>query len=393
MNAPRCAFQRGMKVFVYNDVASSVYDAGGLHRLVTTEWTALEDVHGEEDRFSALLEQMAARFAERWILASQNISSFVSGFDLAGLTRQIARRVDATLVPIDGPRLDGDWLDGYDEVLARLLPHVVPAADRGGTGGADLLLVGHLLSRTEADERANVSELRRLLAALGLARVDILLSGGPLTPAPAPPAAAALLAHAGPRSAAALATRVPGAPRLPLPLGVRGTVDWLTAIGRLTGREAAAAATIERELAGLLPELQWLAAEHFLGRRVLVVGDRHGAPALVAALAEWGVEVVAAAALSYDPGAAAALGAPPLEPTGAAFAAALDTLRPDVVVGSGAFAYLALQRGVETVEFGFPCYLTHRLAPRPYLGFEGARVLAEGLLNALLRGDERRRGR
>ena len=72
------------------------------------------------------------------------------------------------------------------------------------------------------------------------------------------------------------------------------------------------------------------------------------------------------------------------------FLAWLDAEPVDLVVGSGAFRHLVADRSIGYVELGFPSYLSHALAPRPYLGFQGARVLVESLLNALLRTDERR---
>ena len=45
-NSPRCSFVRGLKVFVHNDLASTVYRSSGRHRLITTEWEGLEDALG-----------------------------------------------------------------------------------------------------------------------------------------------------------------------------------------------------------------------------------------------------------------------------------------------------------------------------------------------------------
>ena len=401
MNSPRCSFVRGMKVFLHNDMASTVYGSTGLHRLVTTEWMGYEDVWGDEDSFAQLLDMMAARFSDRWLLTSQNISSLASGFDLRGLTEHVSRGRQRTIVALEGPQLDGDFLDGYDEVIGRLLPHLVdPRATAGPGEEVQLLLAGHLFCRNEADETANVRELRRLLRGIGLERVALLFAGGGLSPIGAPPAASVLMPHAGRRTETALRKLGLGAERVPLPLGVGGTVAWLRAVGRVTGREEQVEELVARELDPLLPAIQWVAAEPLIGRRVAVVGDPQLGPALVRLLDELGMDVLALFTLSRAATGVAdesRRGAGPLPehvaPTAETFASFVEDRRPEIVVGSGAFSHLAVAADLPYVELGFPSYLSHAFAPRPYLGFLGVRTVLESVFNALLRADERRHAR
>lgn len=385
MNSPRCAIVRGMKVFLHNDLASTVYSSSGIHRLITTEWMGYEDVLGDEADFTATLESVMDRFQDSWIFTFQNISSMVTGFDLAGLSRMVSRERGRRLITIQGPRLDMDWLDGYDHVVAGLMPHLL--ADDGEQ--VELLLMGHLLCRNEADEIGNVRELERLLASLGVEGSRVLLPGAELQAAPVYPDHVAAMPHAG-RASRQAATAAGHQPvDLPLPLGIRGTEAWMTRLGEQLGRQEQAKAAVDHELSSLLPELGWLVPEHLLGKSVVVVGDAHLGSALAAFVSELGMQVVAHFNTSRAP-AGEADHAVLSDPNPDQFSQLLNTEEVDLVLGSGLFSYLDAVRGVPYVELGFPSYLTHALFPRPYLGFNGVRCMVETIFNSLLGSDERR---
>lgn len=394
MNSPRCPFVRGLKVFVHNDLGSSVYRATGRHRVITTEWIGYEDVGGGEPAFARLVRKVVRDRDEEWLFAFQNISSLVSGFDLQGLVRASRAGGKRAFVPLDGPRLDEDWLGGYDAVLAGVVGRIVSPKGRP----VELLLAGHLFCRNEADETSNVEELRRLLGALGIRRPAILLSGGRLEPSPLRPCATLALPYAGRRAEEALRAAPVAFTRVGLPVGIEGTATWLREVGRILGRERQAEACIDRELSALVPSIQWIVAEHLAGRRAAVVGDAHLGPGLVRFLRELGLSVrgwFATSRTADASGRRLRVGCPGLEgpafadPTVERFASFLREEAVDLVAGGSSFKYLALRNGVPYVELGFPSYLTHVLHPRPYLGFAGARCIVEALLNALLQRDQR----
>ncbi len=383
MNSPRCPFVRGMKVFLHNDLFSTVYRATGRHRVITTEWMSYEDVGGNEEAFARLLRERAGEPAGTWVFAFQNISSLVSGFDLDGLARAAGGKGSRAPIPIAGPRLDEDWLSGYDAVLAGVLGRLLHRKGRR----TEVVLAGNLFCRNEADETANVAELRGLLAALGVRRPLILLAGGPLRPSALRPQVTLAMPYAGRRSADALAAASVDFGRVGLPIGIAGTVDWLRAVGRALGRES-----IDRELSTLIPCIQWIVAEHLLGRKAVVVADPHLGRGLVRFLRELGLAVQGWFVTSRESGGSSGrdAGCPVFDrPSAEQFASFLSAHDPDLVLGSSLFKYLAADRGVPYIELGFPSYLTHVLHPRPYLGFAGARCVVESLFDALLNRDQR----
>ena len=369
MNSPRCPFVRGLKVFMHHDVRSTVYRADGRHRLITTEWSRYEDVGGNEEEFARMLGELAGEVEADWLFTAQNISSFVSGFDLQGLTAQAGRKSPKHLIPLDGPRLDESFLGGYDEVLAQVLLRLL--AKNGRRSG--LLLAGHLLARNEGDEAGNVDELRRLLSGLNLADPVILLSGGNLAIDPLNPEFLVTLPYAGRRCAAAISTAGFESTGTGLPLGIEGTARFLREIGSLTGRETEADSFIDRELAELIPEIQWIVSEHLTGRRAVIVAESHLAQALKGFLDELGLQIPAVLELT-----------PAGEYSPDAFFEIIEADPPDLVVGNGVYKHLADDRKTPYLELGFPSYRTHVLHPRPYLGFFGARCLIESMFNALI---------
>jgi nitrogenase molybdenum-iron protein alpha/beta subunit len=395
MNSPRCSFVRGMKVFLHNDLFSTVYRATGRHRVITTEWMSYEDVGGNEEAFARLLRDLGGPADGQWVFAFQNISSLVSGFDLAGVSKSAGGKGKRVLVPLEGPRLDEDWLSGYDAVLAGVLGRILDGKGRR----TEVVLAGNLFCRNEADETANVDELRSLLRALGVERPAILLAGGELRPSALRPRVALAMPYAGRRSEEALAAASIAVERVGLPVGIGGTVDWLRAAGRALGRGKAAEACIDRELSVLIPQVQWIVAEHLLGRKAAVVADAHLGAGLVRFLRELGLAVQGWFRTSQkpvdgtgrpDPSCPAAECPVFDHPSAELFASFLSEREPDLVIGSSLFKYLAADHGIPSIELGFPSYLTHVLHPRPYFGFAGARCIIESLFDALLNADQQR---
>jgi nitrogenase molybdenum-iron protein alpha/beta subunit len=379
MNSPRCSFVRGLKVFMHHDVHSTVYRSDGRHRLITTEWSRYEDVGGNEEDFARMLEEFTGKIEAEWVFTTQNISSFVSGFDLEGLTNQAGRASSKPLIPLDGPRLDESFLGGYDEVLAKVLARRLEKSGRR----RELLLAGHFLGRNEADEIGNVEELKRLLSGLALPDPVILLSGGNLAIDPLNPKLLATLPYAGRRSSAAVSAAGFEVTKLGLPLGIEATVNFLRNLGSKTGRETTAESFIDRELSALIPEIQWIVSEHLMGRQAVIVAEPHLAQALERFLHELGLRVGAVFELAFAP-----VGEYTAQvftnPSPDTFCEFIEQNPPDLVMGNGVFKHLTTGKNPPYLELGFPSYRTHVLHPRPYLGFHGARCLIEAIFNMLI---------
>src|SRR5262249_54411280 len=93
------------------------------------------------------------------------------------IVRDLEGEISLRLIEIPSRSLDGDWLHGYEEVLAGI------ASCMDVTGAAPdpkkVAFIGYLMDRTEHDHVANVEELERMMAALGLQATSVWLSGRP----------------------------------------------------------------------------------------------------------------------------------------------------------------------------------------------------------------------
>lgn len=376
MNSPWCGFVRSMKVALGHDLCGSLYRSDGLHRIATSEWMVVEDVMGAEDRFRRALERAAEDGRFRFVFGYQNISSLVSGFDLEGVCREAASGSAHAILPVSGPRLDGDWLDGYRAVVAPV-ERLVRLDPEDGEGVA---VVGGLFTRNEWDDLGNVAEMRRLMAALAADPVVVVPEGAPLD-------------LEGPRRAIlALPYATGGAPEgsvpVPLPVGIEGTVGWLRAAAEVLGQTETAEALIAAELAELDALLRWPVLDGLTGRSAVVVADPVLGPALCAFLREIGMSV--AAWFSTSRRAAEVAGVEVVAdasvesavPIVAGIRAREDI---DVVVGADLLGAVPGLDDLPRVTVGFPAYGAHAFHPAPYYGFAGVRRLVSDLLNALRR--------
>jgi hypothetical protein len=296
------------------------------------------------------------------------------------------------------------------EALATGLP-LTPS--RTGEGRR-VALVGYLWDRNEADHRANLAELRRLLGALDLELCSLWLAGEPTPKLLGVQRADWIVSLPYGHRAASLLSKRLGCPLLPceLPFGLAATLRFVLTLGAATGRLAAAIAFLEQELSQVLAPLKWIVPFATLHRRIGYVGDPHllrglqeiaalvGATVPFAALTN--LPAHARAAQSSDTSLLSSLELPGdlrelsgvdsrpaapdtllVYPHARELSAALERLGQeralDLLV-TNSFGFLTNHMGV--VEFGFPSYHSHFLCDRPFLGTRGFLALVERILNA-----------
>jgi nitrogenase molybdenum-iron protein alpha/beta subunit len=274
-------------------------------------------------------------------------------------------------VPLPAP--GADWLDGYAAALDALAA-AVPLTD-APRDPAVVAVVGLLMDRLEADRRADLAELRRMIEGAGL-RVAAIWpgDGGPSALAEAARAGTVVSLPYGRAAARTLAART-GASVLEtaLPVGFAGSVAWLRAVADATGTRAVADAFIDRNLDRLIPRFEWALPHGLLHKRLAFVGD----PFLAAAFHGFATE------LGCDVAALLPTASAPLPGDLPGPEALLDGSELDLVVAPTPGTEASLACDLPFLELGFPCTGAHALYPLPNLGLEGVPRLAESVMNRI----------
>ena len=208
----------GVMIFAEPRFATAIIDERDL--------AGLADANTELDRVvTRLLER---RPEIRLLFLVGSCPSEVIKLDLSRAAQRLSRRFspDVRILNYSGSGIETTFTQGEDACLASLVPEL-PAAE--ALAPPSLLVVGTLADVAE-------DQLRRLLGAMGIGRVDFL-----------PPREARALPAVGPQTRVLLAQpfladtsqalRNRGAQLLvaPFPLGVEGTTGWLQAAAQAFG--------------------------------------------------------------------------------------------------------------------------------------------------------------
>jgi nitrogenase molybdenum-iron protein alpha/beta subunit len=392
VDCPEGCYFQAERVALNHDLTSTLLDPLGRHRLVQTEVDYGRLPLGTEPHLEATLDRAVARLSPALVLVAQATMVELTGNDLDALAARAEARLGVPVRAVHGDSLRGDFLDGWD-AFVRLLAEVL-TPDRI-TAPEAVGLVGYLPDRLEEDHRANLRELTRLVEGLGVPCAGALCDGGDTRSLACVLGAGTLVGLPHGRGLAERVARRTGARvvELPLPLGLDGTVRWLTTLGEALGRPEAARALVEAELAALVPPLDHLRTTRLAGRSVAIAHDPHWATGLAEACLELGLSVPVLGLQrrrgpAFQPSAAwfeppVVLDALDVPAFRAAIAQAAPGGRVDVVLGPQELRGVADDLGAAFLEVGYPSFTTHAFSPRPLVGFAGLRRLVDELVNAL----------
>ena len=377
IDGPDCLYRKGEWVHGRHDLCSTLLDAGGRHRIVPTFLHSGEVIKNQGDEVVKRLRRVAQLAEADLILVNTMPHVQIIGTQYDKLISEVEGELRQPIYEVPSRALEGDWLDGYAEVLATLARRIpLRGALRPGT----VAIVGNLMERNEGDGRANVDELERMIRGLGLEPISTWLSGRPFAHLCEASEAELIVAlpH-GIEAARSLAKRT-GARliEVPLPFGLPATLRMLRTLGRASGRDAEAEAFIAAELRHTLPAFEWLIPTILLGRKLVFSGDPMLFDGLLLGVRELGMDVVHLSAsarrptygVDLDPEVHGRLPPVYFAPPEATLSRAMNEVhgRFDVMIansesnGNGRAGRL---------EFGFPNFFRHALFESPYLGVRG----------------------
>ena len=385
LDAPACAQWRSGFVAGSHDATSTLWDPAGAHRVQISATMTERIISGNLEDLALRLGRMAAVPGCGAVLAAGYPMARIIGAPYETVWRGLQSAPSVPFFPVLGGAISDDWLDGYAHTLLALARGVaLPAV---GRRPEDVAIAGYMYDRGERDHAANLAELRRMLAGIGLNLVSVWPGGTGIAGLSAAASAGTVLSFPYGREAArVLAGRLQASLiECSLPLGLQACADWLVEVGTAVGRRGKAQAFAEAELARLVPRLAWPVENLFLDSAFAFVGDPVLVRPLARQLREVGGRMKAAVAMGAHHhtrllGAWDDLPFPVHEaPSGTQYAQIIRGLfdGPDPIdCMLGFYESNAEDKdGPRSVEVGFPSYHSHAFHDRPYLGFAGAACL------------------
>jgi nitrogenase molybdenum-iron protein alpha/beta subunit len=399
IDGPDCIYRKAEWIHGKHDLCSNLLDACGRHRVVSTLLHSGEVIKSKGETVVKRLRRLGQLPEAELVLVNSMPHVQIIGTQYDALIAEVEDELEPLIYEVPSRALEADWIDGYAEVLttlARRLP-----LGSGGLIDDSVAIIGLLMDRVEADHLANVEELERLVVSVGLTPISTWLSNRPVAHLRAATRAQTLLAlpH-GIEAARALAKRT-GARVVEVeqPFGLQASARMVRALAAATNREAAGEATIDAELARVVPRFEWAVPSLLLGRKIAFSGDPTFFDGLLESAAEFGLEVVHLSASTRRPAYGVDLSPtrhgpiiPPL------FAPSVMTITRhihtivnsiglDLAIGGSEFPVKEPSnddsRSPGRMHFGFPNFFSHALCESPSLGFRGWAWFVQQMINAV----------
>lgn len=370
VDGPDCLFFKAEFVHGTHDLHSTLLDAASRHRVIHTVADTNNVVVDREDLITDLLRRVASEPEVGVVFVTALPMAAITGSQYDRLARIVRSETGKPVLEVAAKSLEGDWLDGYAEVLAALASGIDLAPDPMDEDA--VALVGLLLDRTEADNLANVLELKRLLeGSLGLRVASVWPSNRSVARLSRAGTARTIVSLPYGRKAARVLARRTGAALVEaeVPLGLRGTAEFLRAVAGATGREGLAEDVIRAEEGACAPLLRRASDRVLRGRRIGFIGDPYLAPRLAELVADLGAVPAGHVSTKY----------PPPDGPGWPGAESLEEGAVDLCLTTTLGTEILGRRRVPHVDFGFPSYGRHALATIPTLGYRGALQIAQML--------------
>ncbi len=363
-DGPDCLFFKAEFVHGAQDFHSTLLDVKGRHRVAHTLADINNVVLDREAHIAGMIERLATEPEAGMVLVSALPMASITGTQYDRIARDVAVRTGKPVTEVPARSLQGDWLDGYTQVLAAVAREI-PAPPGLHPSRDTVAIVGPLVDRTEADRLADVRELRRILEdGLGLRVASIWPSNVPVRELADVFGAGTLISLPYGRKAAKILKKRTGARLVEasLPVGIDGTSAFVREVAAALDRQEAGERFLQEEKDTWNDRMRH-ASQGIDGRRFIVIGDPWLAPATIRMIEDAGGLVVAAQTTSSD-----------MRPIGGlpSLMELESPVRVDMVVAPTRGIDAALKMSCPFFEFGFTSYGTHAFFDAPTVGFGGA---------------------
>ncbi|MCA9696586.1 MAG: hypothetical protein KC431_03590, partial [Myxococcales bacterium] len=175
IDGPDCIYRKAEWIHGKHDLCSTLLDVGGRHRVVSTLMHSAEVIKSKGEAVVKRLRRIGQLPEAELVLVNSMPHVQIIGTQYDALIAEVEGELRQPVFEVPSRALDGDWLDGYAEVLNTLAARLPTPAESEPIPGS-VAIIGLLMDRTEADHTANVAELERLIADLGLRPISTWLS-------------------------------------------------------------------------------------------------------------------------------------------------------------------------------------------------------------------------
>ena len=397
-HVPDCGYFKDEKITASHDLFSNLLRWDKMNRIVRTNIGTRDFIMGGEGKLAKKLLQVVRRDKPSVVFVARSNTVLLSGEDVEPIVREAEKKAGVPFVLIPEWKIDMNYVTGYGDALDGYLAKLEFSEVSGKR--PVVAVTGYMYERHEGDHQGNIAELKRMLSALGF-NAQVFLDGQPCkrhreTSKPV----AVVDLNSDWEGGRELAQKIEG-PYIDagLPLGIEGSLSWISKVAQELNVEKRAAQFIDSEMKILAPRLQWLLPSRFFGCNVALFADHRLLKPLGAFLEELGMNVIGTGCTSQD-----ALNNPESESHPALPYPSLpihsNKLREfaiqarkrgdlDLVIGNALIRQTLANLFIPVVEMGYPSNFHHDLLPRPTLGFQGVLGVIERMLNSLLSSEIR----
>ena len=305
--------------------------------------------------------------------------------DHTGVVKRLEEKMGVRVIFVDTRNYENDLYSGYANTIGEILRRL--DWETSQTRDDEVTLIGYPFDRYEADNHANVNELRRIMKSLGFKVPAFFLAGEPFDRLKkAPRAKSHLLMPYAHSQAKVLRKLKKEYYKIGWPMSVAGTTNWIRTVGKaLKVEDEKVNGLIQFELTRLKPLLE-LTKKKISGAAFAVFSDAPRAAGIIATLMEAGMVPKHISVLHFDLG-----GRKEVEEMLASdYNITLpgnitwqENATPEEIrqsnlqecqlsVGTSVERALIYAPHCAWLELGFPSNNRHYIFPSPYLGYSGA---------------------
>jgi nitrogenase molybdenum-iron protein alpha/beta subunit len=257
-------------------------------------WTQVGDravIKGSSERIGVFARSWAERRNPGFMAVVSALFLELTGEDFSDAVRKAAAEEDfpCPMQFISTGGAPGDFFSGYGELLQAVAKSIDWSSEERRSG--EVSIMGHMFTRYEADQRADVAQIKGLLKALGLAAGPIFLSGSSYAELGLAAGSEHNLAfpYASKKTARRI-KKITGREWAPvhLPIGIAGTSRWLREVTELTGADKGRCENyIEAQTRKVRDQASKI-RERYAGQAVAVIAEAPLAAGLCSMLDEFG---------------------------------------------------------------------------------------------------------